>query len=622
MALSSFITHKRTLAVFGWIAALAVLLFAYLPVLQKIPNGSENYFMIDVGETQTVLNKWGTLHATGYPLFVMIGSTLVALLRAFGVGAAAAPAVVSLIWGVLTLTGIYLLALKLTGRPLASAVMVILFGLTRTMWIHNDIAEVYTMTLFLLVLMLLVALWTPPIGGRVYWLALLGGIGVAHHRALMMAAPALIFAVWPELIALIRKRPSRLLVLIGLGLLGLIPYAYLYLRARVGAAWVYGSPGTLQGLIDQFMGKEADHFIGLPATLNALIANINLVNTVLITDVTIPGALLGIVGLIVGLFRHRRAATVLILSAAAAYIFHAFFYSDILSALILPITLSFAFGWLFLAEALLSLKRLHLHAPVDLPLRPITAGLLAVVALGFGLYQYRQNQPFIHSLTSDTTGLDTIAMAQHTPPGSTLMLAWGPRYFAVGFARDVLGMLPGVRLVDHKADYRSLIKHGPLVTAAYTFYNQPISWWEQQLGSRVYLHAVAPELVEIDTQPELSNTPDDASGVIETGHRIDCLPDKMVLHIAWHTHLPPKQDYSVFVHLLDGAGKLIAQDDHSAPVYGWRPLTSWVAEEVVRDIYTLPRRADAATISYGLYRQRADGSFDDVLTYTLPVECR
>ena len=157
-------------------------------------------------------------------------------------------------------------------RALAAAVT-ILFGLTRTMWIHNDIAEVYTMTLFFLALMLLIALWKPPIPGRIYWLALIGGIAVAHHRALMFAAPALIFAVWGELIALIRKRPMRLLVLLGLGLIGLIPYAYLYLRAQAGAAWVYGEPGTLAGLIDQFMGKEADHFIGLPGSLDALIAN-------------------------------------------------------------------------------------------------------------------------------------------------------------------------------------------------------------------------------------------------------------------------------------------------------------------------------------------------------------
>ena len=94
--------HKRTLfSILGLSAALAILLVAYLPVLQNIPNGSENYFMIDVGETQVVLNRWGTLHATGYPLYVMTGSALVALLRAFGVSAAAAPAVVSLLWGLL-----------------------------------------------------------------------------------------------------------------------------------------------------------------------------------------------------------------------------------------------------------------------------------------------------------------------------------------------------------------------------------------------------------------------------------------------------------------------------------------------------------------------------------------
>src|SRR5689334_7735834 len=109
--------HKRPLySIFGLGAVLVICLVAYLPVLQTIPNGSENYFMIDVGETQIVLNRWGTLHATGYPLYVMIGSGLVALLRAFGIGAAAAPSVVSLMWGLLTLSLIYLLALQLSRR--------------------------------------------------------------------------------------------------------------------------------------------------------------------------------------------------------------------------------------------------------------------------------------------------------------------------------------------------------------------------------------------------------------------------------------------------------------------------------------------------------------------------
>jgi hypothetical protein len=83
----------------------------------------------------------------------------------------------------------------------------------------------------------------------------------------------------------------------------------------------------------------------------------------------------------------------------------------------------------------------------------------------------------------------------------------------------------------------------------------------------------------------------------------------------------PERDLSVFVHLLDSGGSVVAQDDRSAPVFGWRPLTTWVPEEVVRDVYVLPRLPGALAVSYGLYEQRADGSFNNVVTYRLPVEC-
>ncbi len=32
--------------------------------------------MADVGETQMVLNLWGTLHATSYPLYAIIGNVV------------------------------------------------------------------------------------------------------------------------------------------------------------------------------------------------------------------------------------------------------------------------------------------------------------------------------------------------------------------------------------------------------------------------------------------------------------------------------------------------------------------------------------------------------------------
>jgi len=94
---SRSVTHHPSLIpnhVLGFGLVLLILLPIYLLTLQTQINGAEHYFMIDVGETQAVLNVWGTLHATGYPLYVMVSSGLVALLRdVFGLSAAAAPAI-------------------------------------------------------------------------------------------------------------------------------------------------------------------------------------------------------------------------------------------------------------------------------------------------------------------------------------------------------------------------------------------------------------------------------------------------------------------------------------------------------------------------------------------------
>ena len=58
------LTRKNILP---FLVVLAVLLPVYFSTLQTIPNGSEDYYMIDVGETQIVLNRWGTLHAANRP---------------------------------------------------------------------------------------------------------------------------------------------------------------------------------------------------------------------------------------------------------------------------------------------------------------------------------------------------------------------------------------------------------------------------------------------------------------------------------------------------------------------------------------------------------------------------
>jgi hypothetical protein len=65
-----------------------------------------------------------------------------------------------------------------------------------------------------------------------------------------------------------------------------------------------------------------------------------------------------------------------------------------------------------------------------------------------------------------------------------------------------------------------------------------------------------------------------------------------------------QQDYTVFVHLVDEKGNIVAQRDNP-PVDGLYPTTEWEPEEIVRDQYDLVISPDALPgehwIEIGMY---------------------
>jgi hypothetical protein len=370
-------------------------------------------------------------------------------------------------------------------------------------------------------------------------------------------------------------------------------------------------------------------------------ANFNLVNGVLVTDVTLVGLVLGLAGLAVALWNpaRRKVAITMLLSGGVAYGFHVLVYTDVLSALILPLTLALAFGWLLLAEwiwkAIEPQRRREsrdgreiLTAEAESRGRVLISrvwlGLVVVglVVAGSAVVLVGQNLPFIREMTTNRTGLETIELAKGTPDGAVLMLDWGPRYYAAAFAQDLMGALPTITLVTHKTDFKQLVDvdKRELVTADFTFYNRPVIWWESQLGRTVYLRAAAAHLIEIGTAPKIADVIN-GQGVGVQQAEVVCKAQTIELQVDWLAVSKPDHDLSVFVHLVDQSGAMIGQADEVAPVYGWRPLTNWEAGEVVHDVYVLPRLPNADSITYGLYRQLASGEFQNEYTLNAAVKC-
>ncbi len=74
------------------------------------------------------------------------------------------------------------------------------------------------------------------------------------------------------------------------------------------------------------------------------------------------------------------------------------------------------------------------------------------------------------------------------------------------------------------------------------------------------------------------------------------------VRLVWETLAPLPADYTTFVHVLDGAGNLIAQQD-SQPWDGRYPTTLWQVGETVAEIKTIPLPPATAdyTLAIGAY---------------------
>jgi len=610
---------------------LGVLLLIYSGTLQRDVNGSDHSYMNDVGEIQVALNLWGTIHFTGYPLFTLLGALLTHMLRVVGLSPAAAASAVATMWSLLGLAAAYWLIARVTeGAYELAALAVLALGLVETLWIHSVVAEVYSFSLFLTSVTLLVAIkLTDHWNERRWWLTVaLLGVGAEHHRLLLLLIPSVFLLAVP---ALWKRRSNWLTLSLKSVLIFALPFlAYLYLplRALQGSSWVYGQPGTWDGFWNEFSGWEATtDFIEWPGNLTAWFDDLHFLTSQLQQQLPAIVLLAGIAGLVWLTWRRTFWTGLGFLAGTFAFMTFVLIFPR---AVWPPAVLMPSMLFLMLGLAVL-LHRLARIAPV---LRwGVWGGLLLL-----SLWLFCTNLPFVHSLVSDRGGRQVIQMLRslkdaNLPGGRNVVaLPWGETFFAAGYGLYVTNELDGFELVDHRADFRSIVqREGKIITLAFNLGNWPLYWWADILGEAHY-SSVAPGVAVISRDVLYKDIPVGIGFDLGNGILVRAVDlcweeeDRLGVTIYWEATQRMHSDYRVAVHLIskippESAQQILDQTDSLNPVGGWYPTSLWTTGEVIRDDYALvvPPGTRPAAVRVAMYQLEEGGRFVNTEWLSLPL---
>ncbi len=619
--------ERQLLLRWGVVLAVSVSLL-YGLTLQVDINGSSDRYAEDAGEFQNVLARWGTAHPTGYPLYALSGAAFSTVLRALGTAPAAAASAFSAFLSVLALLGVYALLCRWQVSPELAAGTTLLLATLFPVWIHATLAEVYALTIGLIVLAcVIVARWQA--GGdprHLNWLAFVVGLGIGHHRLMLLALPALAIYAGPLLVSAVRERSSRVITASLYLLPSFLIYLYLPLRAWLGGDWVYGQPGTWDGFWSIVTAREYGRLVKPVSDLSATQASLGQVVDVLATGLTWPLLIAGAAGLVLALRdqNHRRVALAWIVLALMDTAFASVYSQAVfLPAALLPALLALAIGVGLLAQ------RLTRRAPA--------AKIVIAVALAAGaVVLIATNAPAVWAITRDPSGRELIERVAEAPIASepdrpVVFALWGRDFFALAYAHGVTGELASIEVVDHRADVKALVDSGrALYVLASTFYyeQRALPWWDGRLG-RAYLSSYAGNLVRVSDRPILTqadlppggqSAPMGASIALRAWQVEPLEADRAwQLTLYWQALSPIERDYSVFVHVtdrddIDSPDDIVAQADSSAPVYGWYPTSRWAPGEIVRDdvVIRAPANRQARLVAVGLYYQDESGGFHNL----------
>ena len=574
----------------------------------------------DPGEFQVAAWTGGIVHPTGYPLYLTLGWIWVHLFPLH------TPAwrmnLLSALCGALAVGVVYLAASELIAqvmprlsnfaRQVGAVVAAWTFAVTPTFWSQAVIAEVYTLHALLIAVMLRIALQRR---GRENQWSLLGwtvGLGLAHHRTMLLLLPGLLGWAWLQR----REYPRSNRWQVGASLIGLIlpQLLYLYIPLRAPATpylIVPLAPGqaltlydhSLTGFLAFVLGRAfAGELLSPMQAWTRLPTAISLVRS----NFSLPGILLAALGLAwLAWKRHWSALALTGLTALTQFGFNLFYGIGDVYVLYIPFYLIAAL-WAGVGLAVMTMAAAYLATRIGT--NPSWAvgisalGLLLPITLAVSSFPIADRsrderaRQFWDGILSQPLPKASILISNDRDEMVPLIYL----QHVEGRRRDLTGLFPQIVMQPGWLNVGQ-VTQSALKTGRPVFLIKPMPGLEVRFDLR-------PRGTVVEVVREVTAPSGGSLGIIgnalallaleissDQSSREGLHPGQwLTVTLYWQPLRTLEADYTSFVHVLDRRDEKIAQ--HDAPPGGvYYPTSLWQPGEILRDqhVIYLPEKLSA-----------------------------
>jgi hypothetical protein len=580
----------------------------------------------DSGEFQFAAWVTGLAHPTGYPLYLILGYLWSHLLP-WG-DPAGRLNLLSALFGALAVGLVYLLAVRTLrlagpahqtelGYRLLAAVTAATFAASPTFWSQAVIAEVYALNAALVAgLLLTLVTWAAdPVRDRpLYVGAAIFGLGLAHHRTIVLYSPAILLF----LVAVTARQPvrrpwgPRLLRALPWLLAPLLLYLYIplmapktsYLTILLGPGQVLQLyPPGLAGFLTYLSGAG---FSGAFRSLPGVLSQLRPAAQSFQQELTWVSLALGLAG--VAWLTRPRGRPLLVLTGVSFLIvvlFNLFYGIGDIGVYFIPAYLIWCL-WLALglgacaATLALLVRRLHRIPRVveaRLPVPHALLGILALLALALPLWLAGTNLTRLDQSQNRAAGEGWAELlAQPIPSGAVLVSNDRDEMMPLWYLQnvdhlrqDIVGLFP---LILSGPDWSNVGR----VTEQALASGRPVYLIKPMPGLEVkFKLATAGPLVRVlgpavERLPQHPSSADYGDMVRLSGYDLlgaQVQPGGTVdLALYWQPQRELLADYTTYIHILNADGTVIGQSDHR-PGGVYYPTSLWEPGELLRDVHTI-----------------------------------